>query len=420
MSDPEVHIVAWEAAGLIDAPLAARLRAASAAPVAEVPAVTRSTSAGSFFGPVVTIGEVFAYLGLSFLLGAWLAFLSSVTQPRIGHREEVIMTGGLGMGLAALGLVGLGLFLKRGDSRRRRGAGVAFAAATVLVAGSGEYLVQMQFLIDRLQGVVPAVLVAAIATAAALVLRRLLPAVTTQLALLGWLTGLAGVVLLWIESLASYPISFLSHGCCVTYPPSPSPIGQVIGGAVWWLLVALGLGVLAIVEMRNGGGLPETGRRIGLTRFWAGLVAVVGLAITLTQNGPTGNDANGYMTYGPFIEPWIAQVAILAVSVVLVERAFRRNSTAFILAAAAGLIIVLTDFNVAYLQASVAQALGLAQSTYIGLLIEGGILLTVGFGGDRLRRRLSRPGRVQPPGTPPTASPAAADERHEPATIEDL
>jgi hypothetical protein len=413
MSDPEVHIVAWEAAGLIDAPLAARLRAASTTPVAEaeavaeMPAVTRPTSAGSFFGPVVTIGEVFAYLGLSFLLGAWLAFLSSVAEPGRGHREA-IMTGGLG--LAALGLVGLGLFLKRGDSRRRRGAGVAFAVATVLVAGSGEYLVQMQFLINRLQGAVPAVLVAAIATTAALVLRRLLPAVTTQLALLGWLTGLAGLVLLWIESLFGYPISFLSNGCCATYPPSPSPIGQVIGGAVWWLLVALGLGVLAIVEMRNGGGLPETGRRVGLTRFWAGLVAVVGLAITLTQNGPMGNDANGYMTYGPIIEPWIAQVVILAVAVVLVERAFRRNSTAFILAAAAGLIIALTDFNVAYL----------AQSTYIGLLIEGVILLTVGFGGDRLRRRLGRPGRVQPPGTPPTASPAAADERHEPATIEDL
>jgi hypothetical protein len=398
MSDPEVHIVAWEAAGLIDAPLAARLRAASAATVTiAVEAPARQTSAGSFFGPVVTIGEVFAYLGLSFLLGAWLAFLSSVAQPGIGHREA-IMTGGLG--LAALVLVGLGLFLKRGDSRRRRGAGVAFAAATVLVAGSGEYLVQMQFLINRLQGAVPAVLVAAIATAVALVLRRLLPAVTTQLALLGWLTGLAGVVLLWIESLFGYPISFGGGACCATYPPSPSPIGQVIGGAVWWLLVALGLGVLAIVEMRNGDGLPETGRRVGLTRFWAGLVAVVGLAVSLTQNGPMGNDANGYMTYGPIIEPWIAQVVILAVAVALVERAFRRNSTAFILAGAAGLIIALTDFNVAYLQASVAQALGVARTTNIGLLIEGGILLTVGFGGDRLRRRLKRSDGLSRPGSP--------------------
>jgi hypothetical protein len=359
-------------------------------------AVTRSTSAESFFGPVVTIGEVFGYLGLSFLLGAWLAFLASVAQPGNGHREA-IMTGGVG--LAALGLIGLGLFLKSGGARRRRGAGVAFAVATVLAAGAGEYLVQMQFLINRIQGVAPAVLVAAIATAVALVLRRLLPAVTTQLALLGWLTGLAGVVLLWIESFA-YPISFFSDGCCATYPPSPSPIGQVIGGAVWWLLVALGLGVLAIVEMRNGDGLPETGRRVGLTRFWAGLVAVVGLAVSLTQNGPMGNDANGYMTYGPIIEPWIAQVVILAVAVALVERAFRRNSTAFILAGAAGLIIALTDFNVAYLQASVAQALGVARTTNIGLLIEGGILLTVGFGGDRLRRRLKRSDGLSRPGSP--------------------
>ena len=366
-------------------------------PVADAPAVAQPTPAGSFFGPVVTTNERFAYVGLSLLLGAWLAFLSSVTQPREGHREQVIVTGGVGMGLATLVLVGLGLFLMRGDSRRRRGAGVAFAVATVLVAESGGSLVQMPFLIDRLQGVAPAVLTAAIAAAVALVLRRLLPALTTQLALLVWLTGLAGVVLLWIESLFGYSVSFLSHGCCVTYPPSPAPIGQVIGGAVWWLLVALGLGVLASVEMRNGGGDQATGRRGGLTRLWAGLVAVVGLATTLTQNGPTARDANGYVRYGPIIEPWIAQVVILAVAILLMERAFRRSSTAFGLAAAVGLIIVLTDVNVAYVQAAVARALGLASSTDIGLLIEGVILLAVGFGGVRLRRRLSRPGLAVAP-----------------------
>ena len=67
MSDPEVHIVAWEAAGLIDAPLAARLRAASAASAATAgrpaagpaPGIVSPASAGPVFGPIVTIGEVF-------------------------------------------------------------------------------------------------------------------------------------------------------------------------------------------------------------------------------------------------------------------------------------------------------------------------------------------------------------------------
>lgn len=379
MSDPEVHIAAWEAAGLIDAPLAARLRAASAPTVAEalaeVPATARPTSAGSFFGPVVTIGEVFAYLGLSFLLGAWVAFVASFAGSGAGHRGAIIAGG---LGLAALALIGLGLFLKRGDARRRRGAGVAFAEATVLAAVAGEYLVQIAFLRIALQDTVPAVLVTAIAAAVALALRRLLPALITQFALLGWLTGLAGGVFLWIQWIV-FPDSNPFGGGSGPSSPTLTPMGQVLGGAGWWLLVALGLGVIAIVEMRNGAGDPATVRRVGLTRFWAGLVAVVGLASALTQSGFKGFDAFGNESYGRIIEPWIADVAILALAVVLVERAFRRNSTAFILAGAAGLIIALTDFNVAYL----------AQSTYIGLLIEGGILLAVGFGGDRLRRRVS-------------------------------
>jgi hypothetical protein len=415
MSDPEEHIAAWEAAGLIDAPLAARLRAASAvaevASVAEVPAMARPTSAGSFFGPVVTIGEVFAYLGLGFLLGAWVAFLTNVAELGNGHREA-IMTGGLG--LAALVMVGLGLILKRGDSRRRRAAGVAFVVATVLAAVSGEYLVQTSYLRNALQNTVPAVLVLAIATALALVLRRLLPAVTTQFALLGWLTGLSGGVLLWIQWII-FPASRPNGEGPGPIVPTPLPMGQLIGGAVWWLLIALGLGIVAIVEMRNAAGDQATGRRVGLTRFWAGLVAVVGLAGALTQSGFTGTDANGNEVFGRIIAPWVAEVLMLALALILVERAFRRNSTAFILAAAAGLIIALTDFNVAYL----------AKSTYIGLLIEGGILLAVGFGGDRLRRRLNRsgglPGAVAPvtPVVPPL-EPLAMDVQHEPPTIQDL
>ena len=104
--------------------------------------------------------------------------------------------------------------------------------------------------------------------------------------------------------------------------------------------------------------------------------------------------------WSPPSEPWIGDLALMAIAAVLLERAFRRDSTAFILPAAIGLILAMTDFNFSYL----------AQSTYVGLLIEGGILLMVGFIGSRLRGRLRGAGRSptidvpDPPGEPPVAT----------------
>ena len=77
---------------------------------------------------------------------------------------------------------------------------------------------------------------------------------------------------------------------------------------------------------------------------------------------------------------------MLVLAAVLVERAFRRDATSFIYAAALGLIVALTDFNVSYL----------SNSTEIALLIEGLILLGVGVAADRLRRRIGRSGDVPP------------------------
>ena len=65
-------------------------------------------------------------------------------------------------------------------------------------------------------------------------------------------------------------------------------------------------------------------------------------------------------------------------SLILLERAFRRDATAYVYAAALGLIVALTDFNLTYL----------SDSTEIGLAIEGAILLGVGLVADRLRRRI--------------------------------
>jgi hypothetical protein len=207
MSEPIVHINAWEAAGLIDAPLAERLRQAVGGTPGETPlpfpeadmavsdgARKGPTSAGSFFGPSVTIGEMFGYLGAAFLLGAWIAFLGNVAQPGNANREA-ILTGGLT--LAALVMFGLGVFLAGGDSRRRREAGTAFVMTTTLAAGAAAFFVQLDFLINRLQGQAPGILITIVAVAVAAGLRRLLPAVTTQFGLIAALAGLAGAILAW-------------------------------------------------------------------------------------------------------------------------------------------------------------------------------------------------------------------------------
>ncbi len=130
MSDPDVHIAEWQAAGLIDAELADRLRTTLGGTESIQPTTSdRPSPRGSFFGPSPTVGEMFAYLGAAFLLGAWITYLASVID---GQNREAISAAGLG--LAALVMVGLGIFLARGDSRRRRAAGIAFVVATALAA----------------------------------------------------------------------------------------------------------------------------------------------------------------------------------------------------------------------------------------------------------------------------------------------
>jgi hypothetical protein len=115
-----------------------------------------------------------------------------------------------------------------------------------------------------------------------------------------------------------------------------------------------------------------------VTRLWAGLVAVIGLASAVTRS--SYDSAAGYARA---IEPWVGDLAIILLAAILVERAFRRDASTYVYAAALGLMIALTDFNFTYL----------SSSTDVGLLIEGIILLVAGIGADRLRRRI---GRVEP------------------------
>lgn len=375
MDDPEVHIAALEAAGLIDAPLAARLRTQAAVPTGtpanQVPTSTIAGAATSFFGPSITVVELFAYLGAAFVLGGWTAFIGTLSTT--SHPTD-FMTGALA--LSALIMFGLGLFLARGDRRRRRGAGVAFLVTTILAAGSAAYFVQLDFLRNTLQDQAPGILIAAVAVLVAAGLRRALPAVATQVGLVLSIAALGGAVLAWASEFV-YPTDLGSGGGYTTNPvPQPAePVGLIVASAAWWLLVAFGLGLLALLEEHHQPTDPSAAHRAAITRFLAGTIAIIGASIELTASGSLGEDS-----YGRLIDPWVADVAIVVLAAILLERAFRRDSTAFVLPAALGLILAMTDFNFSYL----------AQSTYVGLLIEGAILLAVGFVGDRVRRRLSR------------------------------
>jgi hypothetical protein len=111
---------------------------------------------------------------------------------------------------------------------------------------------------------------------------------------------------------------------------------------------------------------------------------VVGLANAVTRSAYS--DPNG-QTFERVIEPWIGQLSLVILSLVLLERAFRRDSTAYVYAAALGLIVALSDFNFTYL----------SDSTEIGLVIEGAILLGVGLAADRLRRRIGHPAHARDP-----------------------
>jgi len=360
MSNATVHIAQWEAAGLIDRDTADRLRAATTSGDEDAGSHDPVRSAaGELFGPSVTVPEVFGYLGTAFLLGAWSAWAGRAS-----------VDGGIAFGvlalIAAAALVGLGAFLRRRDERASRAAGVAFLAATAYV-GVGMAGITGSAISDAASFVVGA----ASALLVAVILRRLHPALLTQAGVLGAIVALAQAVLALLDE----QVFHLASGEPGSGPASPLTL--IVLSAAFWLAVAVGIGLLGLREARVADrmGSRAASRRAALTRFWAGITAVVGLATAVTR---TGTLQNG--DWGRYLEPIVGELALVVLAAVLVERAFRRNATSFMYAAALALIVALTDFNVSYLSGS----------TELALLVEGLILLGVGVVANQLRGRIGR------------------------------
>jgi hypothetical protein len=385
------RIAAWEAAGLIDAATSERLRAAEAAqssheagdvgaPDAAVPARRAPSSVASIFGPGIAIGEMFAYLGGAFLLGAYETFIFRAA----GSVDRGSLTITVGMALAAMALTLCGVVLRTGDARRRRAVGVVFALAVVHVGAAVAAGAEGAGFGWPAIGVIAG----AVATLAAFGYRLLHPSLLTQMAFLASLTSFAGVSLSWLESVVVPQPVYSDELGTFTPAGGPDPILLVLASAAWWLALAVIVGLVGLVEARTADADAAAGRRASLTRLWAGLVAVIGLASSVFRSGLKADGE-----YGRFVEPWVGDLAILILAVVLVERAFRRDASTFVYAAALGLMVALSDFNFTYL----------SSSTELGLLIEGVILLGAGVAADRLRRRI---GHLEP--EPELAAPVAS------------
>jgi hypothetical protein len=389
------RIDAWQQAGLLDPVTAARLRAdegarSAGAADAVAPRERKGVSAADVLGPAPTVPEMFGYLGVGFLLAAWTAFVA-----RLAGDGSLAIVGG-GLLVAAVVLAGVGLILRTGDDRRRRGAGMAFLLAIFYAVGAAAGLLGSL----QVSGSAEFVILAVVGVAVAAVVRFIHAGLLTQLGLLVSVTALAGAVLTLLRELAT-PVTFTEKGALIG--ATVDPLVMILVAAATWLLVALGLGLLALGEAnasRDSVAAPGApGRRATLTRIWAGTIAVGGLASALSTSDMRGNG-----DFGRVVTPWIMDVALVVLAAILVERAFRRHSGAFLFAAGIGLIISLTDFNFGYL----------SSSPELGLLTEGALLLGVGFGADRLRRRL--------PGGPPEAttsdrSPRDAAAEADPAPI---
>jgi hypothetical protein len=379
------RIAAWEAAGLIDSDVAARLRAAEADRPADADAVPRNpiAAAGAFFGPAVTIAEMFGYLGTAFVLAAWYALVGRIAG---GSPDSLIWVIGHAVPAVVFALLGAGLL--RGSARARRAAGVAFlvsAGATAVALETAGSRVAL-FDPDSLR-----VVAAAGGLVAFAVFRMLHPALLTQVGLLAGLTTLAWAIQQWVEGAFFRNLDEFGQ----PIEPGQDPILRVALMAGWWLLVAFIAGLIGRREAAAG--TIDADRRAALSRAWAGFLAVIGVtaAVLVSYYDPSASETRR------ILEPIIGDTAILAVSGVLLERAFRREASAYLYPAGLGVIVALTDLNASYLAR--------ATSTEVGLLVEGVILLAAGFAVERLRRRVGG-GRGGP-------RPVSAETEPAPATI---
>jgi len=362
MGDPQVleRIAAWEAAGLIEPETAERLRAAEAAVESAAPS-TRAVGAGVASWFRFSVAELFGYLGIGFLMAAYYWGVSQVA----GETWEDGTGWAIGTGLAAI------VYLVAGYVLRDRDDAVGRAAGPLLLIGGVQVFVAVTFLFQDIPsaGEVSAVVATLVWLAAALLARRALAALPTQSGLLAAIVSFAWAVAGWVGPIVfGRPIFDYDAGDAYANPLRP------IAFIAWMLGTAAVVGLLGEREEGASTEDPGAGRRAAVTRFWAGLTAVIGTGLGVVGQVP------GF--YGRDLEPFVGDAILVFVAGALVALAMRLNATSYLIPAGLGVIIALTDLNASY----IADELGQGPA----LLIEGIALLGAGYGTELVRRRLAR------------------------------
>jgi hypothetical protein len=362
MGDPQVleRIAAWQAAGLIESETAERLRAAEAAVESAAPS-SRGVGAGVASWFRFSVAELFGYLGIGFLMAAYYWGVSQV----VGETWEHGTGWAIGTGLAAA------VYLVAGYFVRDRDDAVGRAAGPLLLVGGLQVFVAVTFLFQDIPSAsdVAPVVATLVWLATALLARRALAALPTQSGLLAAIVSFAWAVAGWVGPIVFGRPAFEYDASDAYANPLPA-----IAFIAWMLGAAGVVGFLGEREARQSAEEPGAARRAALTRFWAGMTAVIGTGMGVVGQVPG--------VYGRDLEPFAGDAVLILVAGALVALAMRLNATSYLIPAGLGVIIALTDLNASY----IADVLGQGPA----LLIEGIALLGAGYGTELMRRRLAR------------------------------
>src|SRR4051812_47808977 len=239
MSDVVLERIAgWEATGVIDAATAEKLREAETAAMqvddageSSGPVPARTGLASSFFGPAVSIVEVFSYLGGAFVLAAWIALITRLSsEARVPTNEWILVAGAA---VPAVVFFALGLIVRGRSARLSRAAGVSFLLSVAAIWTG----VTLNAAIVIEGSYVPAVIGTIAAVGVALVYRWFHPAVLTLVALLAAITGLVEAGLQLLDAIVYPPTDVLGGGF------ESRGLPAVLAQGVAWIGCALVIGL---------------------------------------------------------------------------------------------------------------------------------------------------------------------------------